>query len=123
MVRVESPRRVDSRSTLRNTGRFRFQDQLMTTYYEMMPDRVLQEELEQEKLDKERAIGEVLLDYTNYRGERRRRYVLPVALLWYPDGTEWHKGPQWVLQAKDLEDGGKIKGFAMSNIHSWQPVE
>ena len=67
--------------------------------------------------------GEVLIDYTNHRGVRRMRRIIPQALLWSPHGTDWHKEPQWILWAADLENGRKpIKGFAMSGIHSWKPA-
>ena len=65
--------------------------------------------------------GNVVIDYTNHRGERKQRWIKPLAILWYPDGTEWHSGPQWILWAVDQEDERRlIKGFAMSGIHGWK---
>ena len=67
--------------------------------------------------------GDVLIDYTNHRGERRNRWIVPSSLLWAPDGNEWHPGPQWLLWAMDREDGDQLKAFAMKSIHSWTSVE
>lgn len=69
-----------------------------------------------------KASGAVIIDYTNHRGERRERRILPQSLLWYPEGTEWHQGPQWILWAVDLEEyeTKPNKGFAMSGIHGWK---
>lgn len=70
--------------------------------------------------------SDVIIDYTNHRGERRERRIRPTGLIWHPEGTEWHKGPQWILWAVDLEPTGSeprpVKGFAMTGIHSWKPV-
>lgn len=62
----------------------------------------------------------VEIDYTNWRGERRKRVISPMKLTW--GFTEWHPANQWLLLAMDCEDR-KTKEFAMKDIHSWQPVE
>jgi predicted DNA-binding transcriptional regulator YafY len=60
----------------------------------------------------------VVIDYTNYRGQRARRRILPNRL-WY-GAVDWHPQAQWILDAWDLEKGA-IRSFAMSEIHSWEP--
>jgi len=59
----------------------------------------------------------VLLDYTNHRGERRERRVLP-GRIWYGT-TKWHPEAQWLMQATDLERGEQ-RDFAMAQIHGWR---
>ena len=87
-----------------------------------------QEELAKSEDAQRSPTGMVVIDYTNHRGERRKWRILPQSLLWHPEGVDrpanWHKGPQWVLWAVDLENERKqIKGFAMSGIHSWVAFE
>lgn len=60
----------------------------------------------------------VEIDYTNWRGERRKRLINPVSLTW--GASKYHEGNQWLLLAMDCEDK-KSKEFAMKNIHSWTP--
>jgi len=62
----------------------------------------------------------VVIDYTNWRGERRHRRIIPQyrgLVFWQSDH---HPGTQWLLSAVDCEDN-KIKQFAMKGIHSWEP--
>jgi len=61
--------------------------------------------------------GMVVIDYTNWRGERRERMVRPLSLQF--TDTKWHPEVQWMLMA---EDEGVVKGFAMKGIHSWRPA-
>jgi hypothetical protein len=61
---------------------------------------------------------EVVIDYTNWRGERRLRTIIPTGAIDFAD-TQWHPTRQWLLQALDPEDG-KVKMFALSDIHSWK---
>lgn len=61
----------------------------------------------------------VMIDYTNYRGERRTREIWPRSTSF--KSSEWHKEPQWLITAVDMEDG-KMKDFAMKDIHSWEPA-
>lgn len=61
----------------------------------------------------------VEIDYTNYRGERRKRRVIPRCIEW--ENSERHTQMQWVLRALDVEKG-EARGFAMKDIHSWKPV-
>jgi predicted DNA-binding transcriptional regulator YafY len=58
----------------------------------------------------------VVIDYTNWRGERRDRKVMPLGLHF---GTnEWHPVKQWLLYAIDLETGEE-RFFAFTNIRDW----
>lgn len=59
----------------------------------------------------------VIIDYTNHRGERGERRIRPVGM-WYGD-TEWHRDPQWLIDAIDL-DKSVSRTFAMKDIHSWR---
>lgn len=62
---------------------------------------------------------EVLIDYTNWRGERRERHIVPVSLNF--ENSEWHPETQWILEAIDM-DVGAVRNFALANIHSWRPA-
>ena len=58
------------------------------------------------------------IDYTNWKDERRIRRIKPIGIEY--DSNKWHFPRQWLLWAADLEDpDGKVKCFAMKNIHSW----
>jgi len=59
----------------------------------------------------------VIIDYTNYRGERRKRVIIPHGLIF--GSTDWHPKPQWLLSAEDVEKE-EIRHFAMKDIHSWE---
>lgn len=68
----------------------------------------------------ERAVaGIVVIDYTNHRGERSERRILPSAIRYAE--AEWHPGEQWLMDAFDLEKKAD-RTFAMKDIHSWSPV-
>lgn len=60
----------------------------------------------------------VIIDYTNHRGERAKREIIPLELKW--EVSEWHLEPQWVIRALDLEKAAE-RHFAMKSIHSWEP--
>jgi len=62
----------------------------------------------------------VTIDYTNWKGERRVREIIPTGGLRFST-TGWHSSPQWLLAATDVEDG-VVKEFAMKHIHSWKPA-
>ena len=59
-------------------------------------------------------VAEVELDYTNWKGERRWRRVLP-RKLWY-GMTNYHREPQWFIRAVDLEKNA-TRDFALRDIH------
>lgn len=68
----------------------------------------------------------VVIDYTNYKGERRERRVQPLTV-WF-GFTAYHPTEQWLLRAIDLEriDQGvimrdAIRDFACADIHTWRP--
>jgi predicted DNA-binding transcriptional regulator YafY len=59
----------------------------------------------------------VSIDYTNWKGARRVRKILPMSILF--GSNQYHPGEQWLLEAADLEDNDAIKTFSMKDIHSW----
>ena len=58
------------------------------------------------------------IDYTNHRGERRWRVILPHNIAYTE--SPWHKddGSQWVLHATDVEKN-ETRDFPMKHIHRW----
>lgn len=60
------------------------------------------------------------VDYTNWRGERRTRTIIPVSIRF--GSTAWHTVPQWLLSAVDIEDG-RTKEFAMASMHEWSTTK
>ncbi len=67
--------------------------------------------------DDDRAARAVVLDYTNWRGERRARRVLPRGLRF--GATAEHAEPGWLLDALDLEKG-EARAFALTGVHGWR---
>jgi predicted DNA-binding transcriptional regulator YafY len=63
---------------------------------------------------------EVLIDYTNWRGERRWRRIRPLRVAF--ENSEWHHDTQWILHAVDVEMAA-MREFAMKDIHAWNPVK
>jgi predicted DNA-binding transcriptional regulator YafY len=61
---------------------------------------------------------EVLIDYTNHRGERRWRRVRPVRIAF--ESSKWHHDTQWIMHAVDVEMAAN-REFAMKDIHAWKP--
>lgn len=61
----------------------------------------------------------VVIDYTNWRKQRRSRKIVPISVRF--GSSDYHREPQWLLQALDLETG-KEKEFSMKDIHSWRPA-
>lgn len=59
----------------------------------------------------------VVIAYTNYRNEASVRQIIPKKI--YFGSNQWHKEPQWLLKAYDL-DKKADRHFAMADIHSWQ---
>jgi predicted DNA-binding transcriptional regulator YafY len=60
----------------------------------------------------------VQIDYTNHRGERRLRLVLPITI-WFGKSA-YHPYASWILTAKCLEKN-ETRHFFMGNIHEWKP--
>jgi len=63
-----------------------------------------------------------VIDYTNWRGERRQRRIKPIRF--YFGEVSWHPGPQWLVDAVDLErtEDDRVRTFALSGIHGWRSV-
>ncbi len=61
----------------------------------------------------------VIIDYTNWRGERAFRRVIPDEITFAPQGTEFHETPGWFMRAYDVDKKGS-RDFAMADIHSWK---
>lgn len=57
----------------------------------------------------------VLIDYTNWRGERDWRTVEPVGIFF--GSNEWHKEKQWLMYARV---DGVVKTFALAMVHKWE---
>lgn len=51
--------------------------------------------------------------YKNHRGEVATRTVNPMYI--HHGSTDWHKSPQWLLHAFDV-DKGAVRDFAMADI-------
>jgi predicted DNA-binding transcriptional regulator YafY len=62
----------------------------------------------------------VVIDYTNHRGERGMRHIMPSEDGFVFKATDWHHEPQWILTALDLEKY-EFRDFALKDIHSWRP--
>jgi predicted DNA-binding transcriptional regulator YafY len=59
---------------------------------------------------------EVMIDYSNYKGERSLRRIRPLRVVF--ENNEWHPETQWILEAVDI-DKGQERGFAIKSIHAW----
>lgn len=59
----------------------------------------------------------VLIDYTNWRGERSTRKVVPQQIFF--GSNEWHKDPCWLMEALDV-DKDEFRCFSLHTIHSWE---
>jgi hypothetical protein len=65
---------------------------------------------------------EVLLDYTNWRGERASRIVKPITGSLRFAETPHHKPAQWVFDAWDLSKlGAPRRTFALAGVHAMTP--
>lgn len=56
------------------------------------------------------------IDYTNWRGVRAIRLIAPIRIVF--GRTKWHPGPQYLLEAEDVEKS-EIRLFAMHDVHDW----
>ncbi len=59
----------------------------------------------------------VTIEYTNYRGERGEREIIPQKI-WF-GATDWHPEEQWLLDAHDVAKDA-LRNFAMKDIHAWK---
>jgi hypothetical protein len=65
---------------------------------------------------------QVILDYTNYRGERAIRKVVPVEnAFWFGTLDPYHPEPQWLVNVWDV-DKQAHRTYAVCNIHSWTRI-
>lgn len=62
------------------------------------------------------ANAEVVIDYTNWRGQRSLRRIRPNHF--YFGTTVWHPESGWLLNAKDMEKSEE-RVFAVKDIHNW----
>jgi predicted DNA-binding transcriptional regulator YafY len=62
---------------------------------------------------------QVRIDYTNWKGERGVRVIIPYSIVF--DANEFHKEEQWLLEAFDVSKN-VMRTFAMKGIHLWEPV-
>lgn len=62
----------------------------------------------------------VIIDYTNWRGVRSWRKIVPRKIDF--GSNEWHPEPQWLLTAYDYPTDS-VRQFAMADIHSWTNAE
>lgn len=62
----------------------------------------------------------VFIDYTNYRGERSVRQIIPNGMMYW-GSNEWHPEEQWLIRAWDVEKQAS-RTFAMLGIHKWDRV-
>jgi hypothetical protein len=59
----------------------------------------------------------VVIDYTNWRGERRNHRIQPTGRMVFTK-SEWHKTPCWLMEARDL-DTDDVRFYAIKDMHSW----
>lgn len=60
----------------------------------------------------------VTIDYTNYRGERSLRQIIPRLPYMTLRATAYHPEVQWILTAFDVEKKAE-RDFAMAGIKGW----
>jgi predicted DNA-binding transcriptional regulator YafY len=65
------------------------------------------------------TMKDIVIDYTNWRGERSTRVITPKEIVW--GHNEWHKEPQWLMLAHDY-NSGEERSFAMLGIHACQKL-
>jgi len=68
------------------------------------------------RMSKDENQRTVTIDYTNYRGERATRRIVPVRMDW--GKNQYHTKPCWMITALDC-DKDEIRTFAIKDIHSW----
>lgn len=69
---------------------------------------------------KETRSKQTSIHYTNWRGETADREIIPKEITF--GSTEWHKEPQWLLSAMDLQKNER-RDFALKDIDSWKAKE
>jgi predicted DNA-binding transcriptional regulator YafY len=61
-------------------------------------------------------MAHVIIDYTNYRGERSHRRIRAHGRVVFAS-NEWHPEKQWIMEGFDL-DKNAVRFFAMKDIHA-----
>ncbi len=56
--------------------------------------------------------------YTNWRGEKAERVIIPISISW--SSTEWHPQEQWLLKVWDIERQA-YREYALKDIQEWRP--
>lgn len=64
-------------------------------------------------------MGPISMTYTNYKGETAVRRIVPISVDF--GTTYWHRKPQWLLSAYDL-DKEAHREFALSDCDFTTPV-
>ena len=86
-------------------------------------DVLLKKDAAMSNTDKGTPPPVVYIDFTNHKGLRAIRRVIPQEI-WIGE-TQWHPahlhGPQWFLRAWD-EDKDAERDFPMAGVHGWYPV-
>ncbi len=59
------------------------------------------------------------IDYTNWRGERAWRTVIPYHIVY--ESNSWHPEKQWLMMAYDPEKDS-VRSFALAGIHGFRPT-
>jgi hypothetical protein len=60
------------------------------------------------------------IDYTNWRGERSSRRIVPTSARF--GSSEYHPGPGWLVEAYDADKDAE-RTFAWDGVHSWTSIE
>jgi len=63
--------------------------------------------------------GDVEIDYTNWRGERKVRRIRPLKFMF--GANQWHPKPTWLCWAMDLESR-EFRYFALEGVHAWKEL-
>lgn len=65
----------------------------------------------------------VTIDYTNWKGHRRLRVILPLMSTLRFVVTPHHTPAQWVFDAHDMEQPDHPRRtFALRDIRAWEPA-
>jgi predicted DNA-binding transcriptional regulator YafY len=65
-----------------------------------------------DQFDLARAVD---IDYTNHKGERRVRKIVPVGVMHFAN-NQWYPTDQWLFNAIDIEKN-EMRSFSLNNIH------
>jgi hypothetical protein len=61
----------------------------------------------------------IVIDYTNHRGERRKRRIQPIDGSLHFGSTPYHPERQWLFDGIDVERNVR-RTFALLNLHAWE---